>query len=80
MAAQSTSALQDIVLKHFRDNNVEIMMFLVNGIRLLGQIRSFDNYTVQLVRGGNSQIVFKHAISAMSPAGSVQLANQNIES
>ena len=73
MAAQSTSALQDAFLKHLRDNQLEVMMFLVNGIRLLGRIERFDNYTVQLMRGSNSQVVFKHAISAISPAEPVQL-------
>jgi host factor-I protein len=47
---------------------MEIMMFLVNGIRLLGRIRRFDNFTVELVRDGRSQIIYKHAISAINPA------------
>ena len=67
MAAQSTSALQDTVLRHVRDNNIEIMMFLVNGVRLLGRIKRFDNFTVELVRGSSSQIVYKHAISSIQP-------------
>jgi host factor-I protein len=49
------------------------MMFLVNGIRLLGRIRRFDNFTVELVRDGRSQIIYKHAISAINPAEPVQL-------
>ncbi len=49
-------------------------MFLVNGIRLLGRIRRFDNFTVELVRDGRSQIIYKHAISAINPAEPVQLA------
>lgn len=48
-------------------------MFLVNGIRLQGQIRSFDNVTVQLVRGNGTQVVYKHAISAIHPVEPVQL-------
>ncbi len=49
------------------------MMFLVNGIRLQGQIRSFDNFTVQLVRGNGTQVVYKHAISAIHPAEPIEL-------
>jgi host factor-I protein len=49
-------------------------MFLVNGIRLQGQIRWFDSFTVQLVRGNGTQIVYKHAISAIHPADPVELA------
>jgi host factor-I protein len=73
MAAQSTSTLQDTFLKHLRDHRIEVMMFLVNGIRLQGQIRSFDNFTVQLVRGNGTQVVYKHAISAIHPAEPIEL-------
>ncbi len=52
------------------------MMFLVNGIRLLSRIRRFANVTVELVRDGRSQIIYKHAISAINPAEPVQLAGQ----
>ncbi len=48
-------------------------MFLVNGIRLEGQIKRFDNFTVMLVRGTGTQVVFKHAISAIHPSEPVQL-------
>jgi host factor-I protein len=60
-------------LDHLRDSRMEVMMFLVNGIRLLGRIRRFDNFTVELVRDGRSQIIYKHAISAINPAEPVQL-------
>ena len=80
LATQSTSALQDTFLKHLRDNQLEVMMFLVNGIRLQGRIKRFDNFTVQLIRGSSSQVVFKHAISAISPAEPVQLMSWETES
>ena len=73
MAAQTASTLQDTFLTYLRDNNVEVMMFLSNGIKLQGQIRSFDRFTVQLMRGSGTQIVYKHAISAINPAVPVQL-------
>src|SRR5215213_11791867 len=73
MATQGTSALQDMFLKEVRDQRVEVTMFLANGIRLQGQIRSFDNFTVQLVRGNGTQVVYKHAISAILPAEPVRL-------
>jgi host factor-I protein len=73
MSAQSTSTLQDTFLRHLRDHRTEVTMFLVNGIRLQGQIRWFDNFTVQLVRGSGTQIVYKHAISAIHPAEPIQL-------
>jgi host factor-I protein len=75
MSAQSTSTLQDTFLKHLRDHRVEVTIFLANGIRLQGQIRSFDSFTVQLVRGNGTQIVYKHAISAIHPVEPVELVD-----
>jgi host factor-I protein len=80
MAAQGTSSLQDTFLKHLRDNNVEVTMFLMNGIKLLGRIRWFDSFTIQLVRGDSSQIIYKHAISTIHPAEPIQLRDPNAES
>ena len=73
MTAQRTPPIQDIFLKHLRDNKRDVTMFLVNGIRLQGQIRQFDTFTVMLVRGSGIQVVFKHAIAAISPAEPVEL-------
>jgi RNA chaperone Hfq len=50
MAAQSTSALQDMFLKHLHDHRIEVADFPASGIRLQGQIGSFDHFTVQRLR------------------------------
>jgi host factor-I protein len=73
MALQSTPSLQDIFLTYLRDHRVEVTVFLVNGIRLTGQIRTFDTFTIHLVRGTGTQVVYKHAISAINPAEPVEL-------
>ena len=73
VTAQRTPSTQDLFLEHLRYSRIDVMMFLVNGIRLLGRIRRFDNFTVELVRDGRSQIIYKHAISAINPAEPVQL-------
>jgi host factor-I protein len=73
IARTEHSNLQDLFLKHLRDHRVEVTIFLANGIRLQGQIRSFDNFTVQLVRGTGTQVIYKHAISAIHPAEPIQL-------
>jgi host factor-I protein len=67
--------IQDMFLEHLRDSEIEVMMFLVNGIKLVGRIKRFDQYTVQLARGTGTQIVYKHAISAINPAEPVQLTD-----
>ena len=76
MTSHRTPSIQDMFLDHLRDSRTEVMMFLVNGIRLLGRIRRFDNFTVELVRDGRSQIIYKHAISAINPAEPVPLTGQ----
>ena len=80
MTAKSTSPLQDTLLQHLCDGNIEVTMFLVNGIKLLGRIKRFDSFTVQLVRGTSSQVVYKHAISTVLPAEPIQLFDPNAES
>jgi host factor-I protein len=75
-----TPPIQDLFLKHLRDNKLDVTMFLVNGIRLQGQIRQFDNFTVMLVRGSGTQVVFKHAISAIYPTEAVELIGLTNES
>jgi host factor-I protein len=75
LTAQRTPMIQDIFLKQLRDSETEVMMFLVNGIKLVGRIKRFDNYMVQLVRGTGTQIVYKHAISAINPVEPVELVD-----
>jgi host factor-I protein len=79
VAVQSTSVLQDAFLKHLRDTKLDVTMFLVNGIRLQGQIKQFDTFTVMLVRGNGTQVIFKHAISAIYPAEPVRMFDPNAE-
>ena len=80
MTAHSTSPLQDTLLQHLRDGNIEVTMFLVNGIKLLGRIKRFDSFTVQLVRGSSSQVVYKHAISTILPAEPIPRFDPEAES
>ncbi len=80
MAVQGTPLIQDMFLKHLRDNRIEVTVFLVTGIRLQGRIKRFDNFTVELARGDSSQIIYKHAISAINPAELIQLADPSNES
>ncbi len=80
LAAQSTSTLQDTFLKHLRDHSIEVTIFLANGIRPQGQIRSLAAFNVRLARGSSSQVVFKHATSAIYPAEPVRLMSSGAES
>ncbi|MFZ5756950.1 MAG: RNA chaperone Hfq [Pseudomonadota bacterium] len=60
-------SLQDPFLNALRKERIPVSIFLVNGIKLQGQIESFDQYVV-LLKNTVSQMVYKHAISTVVPA------------
>ena len=60
-------SLQDPFLNALRKERVPVSIFLVNGIKLQGQIESFDQFVV-LLKNSVSQMVYKHAISTVVPA------------
>jgi len=63
---QKGSLLQEPFLNELRKQNTRVSIFLVNGIKLQGQIESFDRFVIQL-KAGVTQIVYKHAISTIVP-------------
>jgi host factor-I protein len=65
-------ALQDPFLNALRKERIPVSIFLVNGIKLQGQIESFDQFVV-LLRNSVSQMVYKHAISTVVPSRAVKL-------
>jgi host factor-I protein len=67
--------LQDQFLTALRKEQVPVSMFLVNGIKLMGQIDSFDQYVV-LLRSTNTQAVYKHAISTVVPSRDIKWSDQ----
>jgi host factor-I protein len=64
--------LQDPFLNLLRKEHVPVSIYLVNGIKLQGQIESFDQFVV-LLRNSVSQMVYKHAVSTIVPARNVRL-------
>ena len=71
--ASDKQSLQDTFLNHIRKNKVPVTIFLVNGVKLQGVITWFDNFCVLLRRDGQSQLVYKHAISTVMPSQPIQL-------
>ena len=67
-------SLQDPFLNTLRRENVPVSVYLVNGIKLQGQIESYDQYVV-LLRNMVTQMVYKHAISTIVPARPVTVHN-----
>jgi len=64
--------LQEPYLNALRRERVPVSIFLVNGIKLQGQIESFDQFVV-LLKNNVSQMVYKHAISTIVPARNIQI-------
>ncbi len=65
--------LQDPFLNTLRREHVPVSIYLVNGIKLQGQIESFDQYVV-LLRNTVTQMVYKHAISTIVPGRAVSFS------
>lgn len=65
-------SLQDPFLNTLRKERVPVSIFLVNGIKLQGQIESFDQFVV-LLKNSVSQMVYKHAISTIVPSRNVKI-------
>ncbi|MFW5816389.1 MAG: RNA chaperone Hfq [Wenzhouxiangella sp.] len=71
-------SLQDPFLNALRRERIPVAIYLVNGIKLQGQIESFDNFVV-LLKNSVNQMIYKHAISTVVPARNVRLAPEEEE-
>ena len=71
--ASDRQNLQDAFLNHVRKQKISVTVFLINGVKLQGVITWFDNFCILLRRDGQSQLVYKHAISTIMPAQNVSL-------
>lgn len=66
--------LQDPFLNALRKERIPVSIFLVNGIKLQGQVESFDQFVIVL-RNNVSQMIYKHAISTVVPTRSITLSS-----
>ena len=73
MASEKKQNLQDTFLNAVRKAKSPVTVFLVNGVKLQGNITWFDNFCVLLRRDNQSQLVYKHAISTVMPSQPIQL-------
>jgi host factor-I protein len=69
-------SLQDPFLNALRREHVPVSIYLVNGIKLQGQVESFDQFVV-LLKNSVSQMVYKHAISTIVPARNIKTLLQD---
>ena len=71
--ASDRQNLQDAFLNQVRKEKNSVTVFLINGVKLQGVITWFDNFCILLRRDGQSQLVYKHAISTIMPSQNVSL-------
>jgi host factor-I protein len=72
--ADKQGSLQDLFLNALRRSKTPVTMFLVKGVKLQGIVTWFDNFSVLLRRDGQSQLIYKHAISTIMPSGPMDIA------
>ena len=65
--------LQDVFLASARSGVIPVTVFLINGFQMRGTITGFDAFTVVLTVEGKQNLIYKHAISTVSPTQSVDL-------
>lgn len=76
MSQEKRNNLQDVFLNAVRKSKTPLTVFLINGVKLQGVVTWFDNFCLLLHRDGQSQLVYKHAISTIMPTAAVRLFDQ----
>ena len=71
--------LQDNFLNQIRKENVPVTIFLINGFQLKGSVKGFDNFTVILDVERKQQLIYKHAISTISPLKAINFNQDSNE-
>ena len=71
--------VQEDFLGNIKDNKVSVTVFLINGVKLQGLITWFDDTSLLLRRDGHTQLIYKHAVSTIMPASSVDVDLNNEE-
>ncbi len=77
--AKQLSSLQDHFLNTARKEKIEISIYLVNGVPIKGKVLSFDNFTILLEVDKKQNLIYKHAISTMSPMKPIQYRDDEQE-
>ncbi|MBU3110824.1 RNA chaperone Hfq [Clostridium lacusfryxellense] len=72
---KSTNNLQDIFLNGARKNKIPVILYLINGFQLKGYVTGFDSFTVVLDSDGKQMMVYKHAISTITPIKLISLSS-----
>lgn len=71
--SKSQLNLQDVFLNQAKKERVAVTVYLVNGVQLKGMVKGFDNFTIFLENEGKLQLVYKHAVTTVSPLRSLSV-------
>ena len=77
---KSTNNLQDIVLNGARKSRIQVTLYLTNGFQLKGNVTGFDSFTVILNCDGKQMMIYKHAISTITPLKPIVFNDNSEES
>jgi host factor-I protein len=69
---EKNTNLQNLFLNQIIKDNIPVSIYLLNGIKLQGQVKSFDQYVVVL-SGNTPQLIYKHSISTIVPSQTINL-------
>ena len=72
-----TINLQDVFLNQARKDKIPVTVFLTNGYQFKGMVKGFDSYVVILECDGKQNLVFKHAISTISPYKTISILDND---
>lgn len=76
---KSTNNLQDIFLNNARKGKIPVTIYLTNGFQLKGHVKGFDSFTVVLDSEGKQMLVYKHAITTVTPAKPILFNNNQVD-
>ncbi|MDQ0149053.1 RNA chaperone Hfq [Eubacterium multiforme] len=71
--------LQDIFLNGARKNKIPVEVYLTNGYKLKGFVKGFDSFTVVLDCDGKQMLVYKHAVTTITPATPILFVNNDVD-
>ena len=69
---KTNANLQDSFLNKIIKDNIPVSVYLLNGIKLQGQVKSFDQYVIVL-SGNTPQLIYKHSVSTIVPSQTINL-------
>lgn len=75
--ANKNQNLQDLYLNYLRKEKIPVTIYLINGTRLRGTIRGFDNFVI-LLKQDVQQLIYKHAVSTITPEKDVDIRFENV--